>query len=245
MSTNASTIVGPTRMSAGTERATNTTGALLACGVVASPLFVLASLIQALTRPGYDLSHQEVSLLSLGSSGWIQISNFLIAGSLFIAGALGLRRFLQFGPGHRWAPLLMGAIGVGMAAGGVFRVDPNSGYPIGTPAGASATANWHGDLHTVFGSLTFLALVVLCLVLGHRFISAGERKWAACSRFAGVLCAIGIASGGVPHGSLTLFIGVGVAMVLVALASTHFRSDLGQTAINGPQLQDPSNRKGA
>jgi hypothetical protein len=245
MSNNAATIVGPTRLSASTEHATNTTRALLVCGAVAGPLFILASLIQALFRPGHDLSHQEVSLLSLGSSGWIQVSNFLIAGALFIAGAFGVRRFLHDGPGQKWAPLLMGAIGVGMAAGGVFRVDPSSGYPIGSAAGASATANWHGTLHTVFGSLAFLALVVLCFVLRGRFAATGERSWAACSRIAGVLCAIGIASGGAPRGSLTLFIGVGIAMVWVALASAHFRSDLGQVAVKRAHFQDLSNQKGA
>lgn len=124
-----------------------------------------------------------------------------------------------------------------MAAGGVFRVDPSSGYPIGTAAGASAIANWHGMLHTVFGSLAFLALVVLCFVFGRRFAATGERGWASCARIAGVLCAAGIASGGAPRGSLTLFIGVGIAMVWVGLASAHFRTDLGQVAVKGAHFQ--------
>lgn len=47
---------------------TVTTGTrrLLACGVAAGPLFLAAALIQALTRPGFDLSRDAVSLLSIG-----------------------------------------------------------------------------------------------------------------------------------------------------------------------------------
>jgi hypothetical protein len=92
-------------------------------------------------------------------------------------------------------------------------------------------------LHTVFGSLAFLALVVLCFVFGRRFAATGERGWASCARIAGVLCAAGIASGGAPRGSLTLFIGVGIAMVWVGLASAHFRTDLGQVAVKGAHFQ--------
>jgi hypothetical protein len=222
------TVNRATRVSAGTRQARHTTRTLLAGGALAGPLFILVSLVQALTRSGYTLTHQEVSLLSLGSWGWIQVSNFVIAGALFLAGGVGLRRALQGGPGREWAPRLMGAIGIGMVGGGIFRVDPSAGYPAGTVSGASATSDWHGMLHTLFGSVAFLALVALCFVLARRFAASGERRWAMWSRIAGVLAAVGIASGGAPHGSLTLFIGIGAAMCWVAAASARVRSAPGQ-----------------
>ena len=203
---------------------------LLVCGVIAGPLFIVASLVQALARPGFNITKNEISLLSLGSSaGWIQVLNFLITGALFIAAAFGFRKVFSSGPGSRWVPRLLGAIGVGMAAGGIFRVDPSTGYPIGTPAGASATANWHGLLHTVCGSLAFLALVVLCFVLARRFSATGQRGWAVGSRIVGVLCAVGIASGGAT--TLALFVGVGAAMFWIALVSLHLA--VGPTPIAG------------
>jgi hypothetical protein len=200
---------------------TGTTRWLLACGAVAGPLYIAASLVQALARPGFSITRQEASVLTLGSTGWIQVANFLVAGALFLAGAAGCRRALRGGPGRTWVPLLMAATGAGIAAGGIFKVDPNSGYPPGTPAGASATADWHGILHTVCGGIAFLALVALCFVLARQAAASGHRTYAVFSRIAGVLCAVGIASGGAPHGSLTIFIGVGIAMFWVALTSAR------------------------
>jgi hypothetical protein len=43
---------------------TNGTRALLACGVVAGPLFVAVALLQVLTRQGFDLTRHRISLLA-------------------------------------------------------------------------------------------------------------------------------------------------------------------------------------
>lgn len=56
------------------------TRALLACGVVAGPLFIVVALIQAFTRSGFDPVRHPLSLLSLGDLGWIQITNFVVGG---------------------------------------------------------------------------------------------------------------------------------------------------------------------
>ena len=42
---------------------------LLACGVIAGPLFVAVWLAQALTREGFDPTYHPLSLLSLGDLG--------------------------------------------------------------------------------------------------------------------------------------------------------------------------------
>ena len=75
-----------------TSEETSTTRRLLACGIVAGPLFLVVALIQAFTRDGFDLSRHPISLLSLGELGWIQIANFIVTGGLYVACAVGLRR---------------------------------------------------------------------------------------------------------------------------------------------------------
>jgi Protein of unknown function (DUF998) len=101
---------------------TNGTSALLACGVVAGPLYVVVALVQVLTRDGFDLGRHPLSLLSLGDLGWIQIANFVVAGLLSVASAIGMRRALRPGPGGTWGPLLVGVFGVGLIAGGASLV---------------------------------------------------------------------------------------------------------------------------
>jgi hypothetical protein len=72
---------------------------LLACGIVAGPLFVIASLAQAFTRTGFDLGRHTISLLSLGYPGWVQIATFVVSGVLYLAGAVGMRKALRPGRG--------------------------------------------------------------------------------------------------------------------------------------------------
>jgi len=118
------------------EATTNSTRRLLACGIVAGPLFLVVALVQALTRDGFDLSRHPISLLSLGELGWIQIANFIVTGGLYVACAAGMRRVLRHGRGATWGPRLVGALGVGLIMGGVFVTDPGAGFPPGAPAGA-------------------------------------------------------------------------------------------------------------
>jgi hypothetical protein len=166
---------------------TNGARALLACGVVAGPLFIAAALLQALTREGFDLSRHPLSLLSLGELGWIQIANFVVAGLLAIAFAVGLRRVLHPGRGGRWGPLLVGAYGVGLIMGGVFVTDAGAGFPPGAPAGAPEQLSWHGSLHAIAPVLAFLSLIVACFVLARRFAGLRQRGWAGYCVATGVV----------------------------------------------------------
>ena len=83
-------------MSRPTTHATST-ARLLACGIVAGPLFLAVWLVQALTRDGYDPTYHPLSLLSLGDLGWIQIANFVVTGGLYLACAIGMRQALAIG----------------------------------------------------------------------------------------------------------------------------------------------------
>jgi hypothetical membrane protein len=165
---------------------TKRTRALLACGVVAGPLFLAVALLQALTRDGFDLGRHPLSLLSLGESGWIQIANFVVAGLLSVAFAVGLRRVLHPGRGGTWGPLLVGAYGVGLIGGGVFIADPGAGFPPGAPAGAPEQLSWHGILHDAAHVLAFLSLIAACFVLARRFAALGQRGWATYCLATGV-----------------------------------------------------------
>jgi Protein of unknown function (DUF998) len=103
------------------------TARLLACGVLAGPLFLAVLMIQAFTRNGFDLSRHPISLLSLGDLGWIQIANFVVTGALMVACATGMRRVLRPGRSGTWAPRLVGAFGVGLILAGVFTTDAGAG----------------------------------------------------------------------------------------------------------------------
>jgi hypothetical protein len=197
------------------------TRALRACAATAGPLFVVAALVQALTRPGFNLTRNALSLLDDGTLGWIQTINFIITGLLLIAASVALRRANTAGPGSRWAPRLLAITGAGLIGGGIFHPDPSGGFPPGTPQDASAISSWHGALHEVSGSLAFLALIIFCFVAARRYRSRGQQASAACSVAAGALCAAGVALGGVPHGSIALFAGVSTALLWATFTTTR------------------------
>src|SRR6266699_2984190 len=61
------------------------TRSLLGYGVLAGPFYVVAVLVQAMFRPGFDLLHDDASLLANGDLGWIQVANFLVTGACVVA----------------------------------------------------------------------------------------------------------------------------------------------------------------
>jgi hypothetical protein len=205
-----------------------TTRSLLTCAAVAAPLWAVVSLAQAATREGFDLTRHPLSALSNGSLGWLQITNFLIAGVLTIAGAAGLRRALHGAPGGTWAPRLVLVYGIGMIAAGIFVMDPADGFPAGTPYGMPETLTWHSYGHMAAGSVAFTALIAACYVLGRHFSRAGNRGHAIASRVAGTALLIGDgwAMSGGKAGSLTLAIGAITAMLWISTVAAHHRRSL-------------------
>ncbi|HEX6685646.1 MAG TPA: DUF998 domain-containing protein [Candidatus Limnocylindrales bacterium] len=154
------------------------TKALLACGAIAGPLFIATVIVQELTRAGFDPRRHPLSLLSLGDLGWIQITNFVVCGSLALASAFGLKRVLKGGKGGTWGPILIGSYGIGLIWGGVFVADPAFGYPLGTPDGQPETLSWHGILHGIAPAAASIALFAASFVFARRFTAAGQRGWA-------------------------------------------------------------------
>jgi hypothetical protein len=190
---------------------TKLTRALLTCGIVAGPLYMVVILVQAFTREGFSFSRHAASLLSNGDLGWIQISNFLLTGLLVILGAIGMRRALHPNLGKVWGPVLMliGIYGLGMIGGGIFVADPAMGFPVGTPEDATAIST-NGILHFVCGGIGFLALIAACLLFARKFAAAGQRAWAFYSLATGVIffaAFFGIASGSGPAWIMLGFLG--------------------------------------
>ncbi|WP_329474864.1 DUF998 domain-containing protein [Kribbella sp. NBC_01484] len=163
------------------------TRTLLAAGVIAGPLFVATVAAQLLTRDGFDITHQPMSLLSVGDQGWIQITNFVVAGVLACVFAGGLKRSLQTGRGTTWAPRFTVLFGIGLIAGGVFPPDAALGYPIGTPDEIPADFTWHGTLHAFAPPLAFTSLVVVSLILAGRFKNERQPGWSFFSAASGVV----------------------------------------------------------
>jgi hypothetical protein len=208
------------------------TSALLLCGLIAGPFYLVVGLIQALTRPGFDLRRHDLSLLANGDRGWIQITNFVLTGLLVGAFAVGMRRTLIAGRGRTWGPRLLGVYGAGLIGAGFFIADPAFGFPPGTPADAHPIS-WHGLLHLAFGGVGFLALIAACFVLARRFASQGQRRWAVYSRATGVIffaAFVGIAVGsGQPWSVLGFWIGVVVAWAWVSALAVKLLTERAPT----------------
>ncbi|OLB45695.1 MAG: hypothetical protein AUH05_02820 [Ktedonobacter sp. 13_2_20CM_53_11] len=194
-----------------TSRDAKLTRVLLLCGVVAGPLYVIVGVIEMLTRPGFDPTRHDLSLMSNGDWGWIHISLLILTGLLTIAGAVGMRRVLRGGRGGTWGPLLLGIYGLGLIGAGFFTADPALGFPPGTPADAHAIS-WHGLLHFICGGIGFLGLIAACFVFARRFAARRQRGWVAYCVATGVIYLAAFA--GIAVGSNS----VGVIMTIVILA---------------------------
>lgn len=171
----------------------------LAAGAIAGPMFAGVSLIQAFTRPGFDPDRAAISLLTLGSLGWIQRSNFIISGLLVLACAIGVRRALRHGPGGTWGALLLAGYGAGLIVGGIFTPDPSFGYPAGAPVGNAAQTSWHAAVHMLAFNAAFVSLVAATFVFVRRFVGRRQWGWALAGTIVGVapfpLILVGAATG--------------------------------------------------
>jgi len=159
-----------------------TTRALLLCGVVGPPLFIVTFLVEGATRPGYSWWRNYVSSLATGDGGWVQIANFLVWGTLAIAFSIGVVRTGLVAPG-----VLIFLYGAGLLVAGVFVTDPSLGYPPGAPAEHTT----HGMIHGLAGLAVFsLNAVTAFVVARHFFRDRGSRAWAIYSLVTGLLIVV-------------------------------------------------------
>lgn len=179
---------------------------LLAAGAAAGPLYALVAWVQVVTVDGFDITRHALSQLSLGPYGWIQITNFLATGMLFIAGAVGLRQVLPRRRGGTWGPRLLGAFGVSLIIAGLFATDPAHGFPVGTPA--QGPTSWHGLVHAIAPSLGITLAAVCCFIFARTYLSAGRRSWAAASILIGLVMFLPDAYPGATHPGYTLALAI-------------------------------------
>jgi hypothetical protein len=178
---------------------------LLAAGVIGAPTFVVVLLVQMGTREGFDPREHPLSLLSQGDLGWVQVTNFVVTGLLFVAAAVGMRRALHPGRAGTWGPVLVGVFGVSMIWAGVFVTDPALGFPPGTPDGVPDQQSWHSILHAIAPVTANVGLVVAGLVFARRFAGRGEPGWAAYS-VASAVVYLGLGFAAFPAGDFRLML---------------------------------------
>lgn len=154
-------------------------------------------------RAGYDPLRHQVSLLSLGDGGWVQIASFLVTGGLFVVFAVALRARLPEGPAAVAAPVGLGLTGVGLILAGLFSTQPLFGYPPGTPDAMATDITPASILHVTGAGLLIFGLIGAALAFARRFRATAAPGWAAASLAVAVIAFVFFgASGGGPSGEL-------------------------------------------
>jgi hypothetical protein len=173
------------------------THALLCCSAIAGPLFVTVFVIEGAQRPDYKPLRHPVSSLALGPRGWVQVANFAVCGTLYLAGAAGLSRTRDPLLGTRLGPTLFGGVALGLLGSAAFRTDPVSGYPPGT-ADTPTEQTTNMTVHGIAALPIFIGIPAAALAYARRFHRSGNPTWALCSAAAGVsmLATMGLAGAG-------------------------------------------------
>ena len=150
------------------------TGRLLIAAASTGPVFFTVVLAQLALRDGFDLRVHPISQLATGAAGWIQTTNFVLAGVGMLALAIAHRRLVRDGIGRRVVPILIAIFGLGLVIAGLFPMDPQYGFPVGTPTGPAPAMSWHSVVHSTAAALAYTALAVACIVLVVRGVRRRE-----------------------------------------------------------------------
>ena len=140
-------------------------------------------------REGYDWQRFPVSSLAIGSRGWLQRANFIVAGALYTCAAPGLARCPARRVGLRAVPVLVAGAGIGLIGSGVFVTDPVGGFPPGTPdeershgADAIRTASTReGLLHNLCAIPIFVGIPIAALASAATAVRSRDYRWASYS----------------------------------------------------------------
>ncbi len=153
------------------------TRALLACGVVGGPMYVVVTLAQALTRDGFDMRQHRFTLLTAGDLGWIHQWNMVLVGVLTMLFAVGVSQMLRKGRGAIWAPRLLGLFGLAYIVGGVLTADPVAGFPPGTTQ-EMVHHTVQATVQNASRGVSTLLLIATSVVIAGWFAAKGRRGWA-------------------------------------------------------------------
>jgi hypothetical protein len=152
-------------------------------GVLGPVLFVGVFLLEGAVRPGYDPIRMQVSYLSLGDRGAIQVASFLATAGLLEVFAVRLRARWRSagGPGARGVPIAIGITGLGLLIAGLFSTMPAFGYPPGTPDAFPADIPPTAYLHVLGAFLFFGGMIAGPAIMTRRFRASGATGWAVYS----------------------------------------------------------------
>lgn len=157
-------------------------------GLLVGLLYVSLGISLAMATPGFNLSLNALSLLTLGPYGWIQMVNLWLTGLLLIVASLEWKKtsglFLRF-------------YGLSLILSGIFLPDPAGGFPVGAPV----TSTLHGILHFIVGGVGFLFLILATAAMGFRHYRAGSKGRAGFAWTSGIVFLIGFVFMAVSDGS--------------------------------------------
>jgi hypothetical protein len=160
----------------------------------------MVTMVQALTRDGFDIQQHRFSWLTTGDLGWIHQSNMVLVGVLTVLLAVGMRRVMRTGRGAVWAPRLLGLFGVAYLIGGLLRADPVVGFPPGTTA-EMVHRTWQGVVQNASRTVSTLLLIATSVVMARRLAAEGRRAWAWLCGFSIPILFVALAAVGFALGS--------------------------------------------
>ena len=155
----------------------------MACSV----FFVAVFILEDLFDPGFDWLSTAISEHSLGPYGWVQITNFIVAGLLFLVFAWGVAEENRGCERRTIGPLLFVIIGVCILLSGPFVTDP---FPV---VMFSSESTWYGNVHGLLGAIGYALMPVSCFVFYRRFRGdPGRHLFAVWSLVACVIIIVAI-----------------------------------------------------
>ncbi|MEV7629664.1 DUF998 domain-containing protein [Actinoplanes sp. NPDC089786] len=173
---------------------------MVVAGIIAGPLYVIVSLIEIVSRDGFDPRRHAWSQLANGDWGWIHSTNLIVSGLLIVLA------------GYAWknrAGLFLALYGLGMVVAGFFTADAGRGFPAGAPE--TVPLSTHGLIHFAAGGVGFVGLIIACFLMRSRLVG---------TLFALAYVAL-IAGGGAAWSLLTFT--AAVIMVSVWITATSLR----------------------
>jgi Protein of unknown function (DUF998) len=194
----------------------------LTAGVLAAPLFLLISALQMPFNPGLDLTKHAFSYLSIGATGPLQQTDFVLMGLAHIVAATGLVRVLAGRAGYVAAALLA-VDGLGQVIAGLFTLDPSNGFPQGAPPGLPETVTTSGNLHGLGFGLSIVSWVALLVVLARWFARARRRAWSRGCIAAAVALLVTAGCLMTPFGTVLLYAVLTSTWIYTALVLRHLR----------------------
>lgn len=136
-------------------------------GLIAAGLFHVIAIAKGVFTPGFDACQQSISALSLGRWGWIQMSSFILLGTIVISTVAPWRKVLAGGSGARAYAVLTFLTGVSIILCGLFRQDPAPWYD---PENLALTApTLTGLLHLLFAAIGALSSITGLIIMARRF----------------------------------------------------------------------------